>query len=63
MILALSTASASVLAPIGYVGLPLGAMWGLLIFAEIPDRWTVAGALVIVGSGLYVWWRERRRAA
>jgi drug/metabolite transporter (DMT)-like permease len=38
-------------------------MWGLLIFAEIPDRWTVAGALVIVGSGLYVWWRERRRAA
>jgi drug/metabolite transporter (DMT)-like permease len=63
MILALSTASASVLAPIGYVGLPLGAMWGLLIFAETPDRWTVAGALVIVGSGLYVWWRERRRAA
>jgi drug/metabolite transporter (DMT)-like permease len=63
MILALSVASASVLAPIGYIGLPIGAFWGLVVFGEVPDAWTVAGALVIVGSGLYVWWRERRRAA
>jgi drug/metabolite transporter (DMT)-like permease len=62
MILALSLASASVLAPIGYVGLVLGATWGLVFFGEIPDIWTGIGALVIVSAGLYVWWRERRRA-
>jgi drug/metabolite transporter (DMT)-like permease len=62
LILALSMASASVLAPIGYVGLVLGATWGLIFFGEIPDAWTGLGALVIVSAGLYVWWRERRRA-
>ncbi len=62
LILALSMASASVLAPIGYVGLVLGATWGLIFFQEVPDAWTALGALVIVGAGLYVWWRERRRA-
>jgi hypothetical protein len=28
------------------------------VFAEIPDRYTVAGAAVIVGSTLYIAYRE-----
>jgi ABC-type nickel/cobalt efflux system permease component RcnA len=28
----------------------------------VPDLWTLAGALVIIGSGLYVLWREQVRA-
>jgi len=38
---------------------------GYLVFGDLPDRWTVAGALVVVGAGCYAAWREhvRSRAA
>jgi hypothetical protein len=29
-----------------------------LIWDEIPDRWVVAGALIIIASGLFVVYRE-----
>ncbi len=63
LIHALRHASASAVAPFSYCGLVFSSIWGLVFFGERPDRWTVTGALVIVGAGLYVWWRERRRAA
>ncbi|SES67652.1 DMT family transporter [Oceanicella actignis] len=59
---ALRRAEASVIAPLSYCGLVFNTLWGFAFYAEIPDLWTVVGALVIVGAGLYVWWRERRRA-
>ena len=62
LIIALSRTEASVLAPFGYVALIMNAIWGLLVFSEIPDAWTWIGASIIVGSGLYVWHRERIRA-
>lgn len=52
-------AGASTLAPVAYLQLPLAAVAGLAIFATPPTPWTLAGALVIVASGLYIWWRER----
>ena len=55
-------AAASLLAPIGYAGLIFGTFWGFVLFGETPDGWTVAGALVIVGAGIYVWHRETRVA-
>ncbi len=33
---------------VGYLQIVFAALWGLLFFFEVPDRWTVAGALVIV---------------
>jgi drug/metabolite transporter (DMT)-like permease len=48
------------LAPYSYTGLIFAALWGILFFAELPDGWTISGALVIAGSGLYVWHRETR---
>jgi drug/metabolite transporter (DMT)-like permease len=33
------------------------------VFGDIPDRWTIAGATLIVASGLYSFHRERVRAA
>ncbi|MDF2231330.1 DMT family transporter [Albimonas sp. CAU 1670] len=62
MILALRRASASTIAPISYLGLVFSAIWGLVVFGQFPDGWTVVGAVVVVGAGLYVWWRERVRA-
>lgn len=63
LILAFSRAEASVLAPFGYLGLVFSSLWGIIFFAQWPDRWTVIGALVIVAAGLYVWARERASAA
>lgn len=58
LIRALGIGEASMLAPFAYVGLLFATLWGMLFFAEYPDIWTVVGALVIVGAGLYVWQRE-----
>ncbi|MER5170344.1 DMT family transporter [Thioclava sp. GXIMD2076] len=59
---AYSIAEASSLAPLGYTGLIFATLWGIVFFGQYPDLWTVTGALVIVSAGLYVWWRENRRA-
>jgi drug/metabolite transporter (DMT)-like permease len=62
LIVAFNTAPASAIAPFTYFGLVFSATWGLVFFREVPDLWTCAGAAVIVGSGVYVWRRERLRA-
>ena len=53
----------SVVAPFRYIYLITSAVGGYLAFAELPDGWTVFGALLIVGSGSYTLHREavRRR--
>lgn len=53
----------SVVAPFRYTYLITSAVGGYLVFAEFPDGWTVFGALLIVGSGIYTLHREavRRR--
>ena len=58
LISALRQGEAGMLAPYAYTGLVFATVWGILFFGELPDVWTVAGALVIVGAGLYVWHRE-----
>lgn len=56
-----STGEAAMLAPYSYVGLIFASLWGALLFNELPDFWTIIGALVIAGAGLYVWHRETFR--
>ncbi|MEO1959387.1 MAG: EscU/YscU/HrcU family type III secretion system export apparatus switch protein, partial [Paracoccus sp. (in: a-proteobacteria)] len=58
LVRAFTVAEAGVLAPFGYTGLVWAGFWGWLFFGQLPDRWTVAGAALIVGAGLYVWSRE-----
>lgn len=55
----------SVVAPFRYTLLLFALIAGYLVFDELPDVWASGGALLIVGSGLYVLHREtlRRRAA
>ncbi|WP_283177544.1 DMT family transporter [Gemmobacter sp. 24YEA27] len=60
MIRSLSIAEAGTVAPFTYIGVVFATLWGALFFSEYPDFWTVTGALVIVGAGLYVWHRETR---
>jgi drug/metabolite transporter (DMT)-like permease len=53
-----SITEASVVAPFAYLGIVFATVWGIVLYDQWPDRWTVIGALVIVGAGLYVWHRE-----
>jgi drug/metabolite transporter (DMT)-like permease len=54
----------SVVAPFRYSYLITSAIGGYLLFREVPDGWSIAGAALIVGSGLYALHREavRKRA-
>ncbi|ANT60823.1 hypothetical protein AYJ57_10865 [Salipiger sp. CCB-MM3] len=54
-------ADASVLAPVVYLQLLSAAAAGLLIFGTWPTPWTLLGAAIIIGAGLYIWHRERQR--
>jgi drug/metabolite transporter (DMT)-like permease len=57
-----SMTEASIVAPFAYLGIVFATGWGIVLYDEWPDRWTVVGALVIVGAGLYVWHRETKAA-
>ncbi len=47
-------------AAVGYLQIAFAGAWGALILAEIPDRWTIAGASLIVVSTLALsLWRKR----
>lgn len=47
-----------ILAPFEYTALVGAAVAGYWIWGEVPDRWVIAGGLVIIGSGLYIVHRE-----
>jgi len=55
---AFSLAPASVLTPFSYVQILSAIVFGLLVFHDIPDRWTLTGIAMIVGAGLYVFGRN-----
>lgn len=50
----------SALAPFSYTDLLLLALASWLIFSEPPDAWFFLGAPIIIGSGIYIWFRERQ---
>lgn len=68
IILAMRTGEVSFIAPFRYTSLLWALVMGLVIFAEMPDAATLAGAALVIGSGIYTIYRERvvgraRRAA
>ncbi|MDW4500378.1 DMT family transporter [Sulfitobacter sp. D35] len=56
------SADAATVAPFEYVGLPLAVFWGWLIFGTLPAWEVWAGIALILGSGLFVFLRERQKA-
>ncbi len=62
VVIAYRFAPASTLAPFGYTQIVFMTTTGWVLFGALPDLWTVAGACVIVGSGLYTAHREGVRA-
>ena len=46
--------------PFRYTRLIFALILGASIFGDRPDKWTLIGAAIIVASGIYTVWRERR---
>jgi drug/metabolite transporter (DMT)-like permease len=55
-------APASVLGPFLYQQILYMALLGYLVFGDVPDAPVIAGAAIVIGSGLYLLWRERTTA-
>ena len=59
---AFKRAPAVVLAPFQYLEIISASLLGLIFFGDFPSPTTWLGIAIIVGAGLYVFHRERRRA-
>lgn len=53
-------APAAMLASFIYTEIVLVIVLGFLVFGDLPNRWTLTGAAIVVASGLYILQRERR---
>lgn len=58
LVKAFHSAEASMLAPFTYSQVVGAIVWGYLVFGDVPSIWTTCGATLIIGSGIYVWYRE-----
>jgi len=60
---AYAIASPSLIAPFEYTALIWSAVLGYLIWNDVPDALAITGALLIIGSGIYIIHREAVRSA
>ncbi len=56
-----TVAETTVVLPFDYLRIVYAAIFGVLLFAELPGLWSVAGAAVIVGSTFYILRAEARK--
>lgn len=54
LIKALSMVPATVIQPFNYTLLIWSSLIGFLVFGDVPDLWTILGAVVVIASGLYI---------
>jgi drug/metabolite transporter (DMT)-like permease len=57
---AFSSAEASAVGPFEFSQILFAGIAGYVFFSEVPDIWTFVGSAVIIGSALYILWRETR---
>lgn len=60
MIRGFQLADAMAVASLDYTRLLYAGIFSILIFNEIPDRWTVVGASIIVAATFYIIYREQQ---
>ncbi len=52
-------AKSSIVSPFHYTQMIWGILIGYIIFGDFPDIWTLLGASIIIGSGIYLIEKER----
>ncbi|WP_410217195.1 DMT family transporter [Paracoccus sp. (in: a-proteobacteria)] len=60
VIMAYRAGEAAIVAPMQYSQILWATAYGWFLFGEAPDSSTMIGASVIIGSGIYIVWRESR---
>jgi drug/metabolite transporter (DMT)-like permease len=60
---AFSKVEASLLAPLQYLEILGATLVGYLVFGNFPDALTILGTSIILASGIYVFYRERKSGA
>ena len=60
IILSYKLADASKLAPNIYFEVVTNTIFGYYLFNHFPDNWTLVGLVIIVSSGIFVFYRERK---
>ena len=45
-------APASAIAPINYLAIVLGGLWGWLLWDQVPDLWSLLGSALVIAGGL-----------
>ncbi len=53
----------SIIAPFRYTSLLFAILLGWARFGTLPDQFTLIGGGIVVASGIYMLWRERKRRA
>lgn len=52
---------AALVSPFKYFNVVWACLFGFLMFGDLPDLYTILGAIVVTGSGVYILHRERVR--
>lgn len=55
-------ADVAILVPFHYTALLWAMFFGYIIWNELPDLFTIIGAMIVAGSGLYIVFRETRQS-
>ena len=58
--MAFRMAKAALISPFLYSQMIWAVFFGYVLFADTPDPWTLTGATIIIGSGIYLIETERR---
>jgi S-adenosylmethionine uptake transporter len=58
---AMRVGEVSFVSPFRYTALLWGLLLGFVVFGDWPTDLTLLGAAIVVGSGLYSFWRESLR--
>jgi drug/metabolite transporter (DMT)-like permease len=61
-VMALRIGDISFSAPFRYVALVWAIIAGVVVFGDVPDVWMLAGSAIVIGTGIYTFYRERRVA-
>jgi drug/metabolite transporter (DMT)-like permease len=59
---AFASGEMSAVAPFDYLRLPFAVFVGWLIWGDMPEIWTYVGASIVIGSALYIAYREAHLA-
>lgn len=58
MIESLKYGEVGLVGPFKYTSLVWAVLLGLVFWGDVPGLWTLAGSLLVIASGLYIWHRE-----